>query len=134
MNSPNPVNPAPGAGEHGQGDAMPAQFWQRVKQLFVEALPLDPSARQALLDTACGGNPGLRAEVESLLAFANQTAISRPPVAPEPSPLAAGTRLGDYEVLSLLGSGGFGGRIAPATFACGATPPSRFCPRLSPPM
>jgi serine/threonine-protein kinase len=81
-----------------------------VKQRFAAALQLEPPARQAYLDRECAGDLVMRAEVESLLAFANQNATSPQPVAAsEPSPLASGTRLGDYEVVSLLGSGGFGG-------------------------
>ena len=110
MNSENPVNPTAAGGESGTGRHLTAELWQQVKQRFAAALQLEPPARQAFLDSACGGDPVMRAEVESLLAFAHQNATSPQPLAaPEHSPLASGTRLGDYEVVSLLGSGGFGG-------------------------
>ncbi len=42
--------------------------WQRVYELFHEALPLSAEERQALLQSRCGEEPDLRAEVERLLA------------------------------------------------------------------
>ncbi len=41
----------------------------RVKTLFAEAAELPEEERAAFLDAACGGEPALRAEVESLLAY-----------------------------------------------------------------
>jgi hypothetical protein len=40
----------------------------RVETLFHQASDLPPDERRVLLDAACRGDPGLRAEVESLLA------------------------------------------------------------------
>ena len=42
--------------------------WNRVKTLFDAALDLEGDGRRAYLDAACAGDPGLRVEVESLLA------------------------------------------------------------------
>jgi serine/threonine protein kinase len=86
---------------------MTAELWQRVKELFAAALQLAPSEREAYLSRECGDNSALRSEVESLLAFADSSTASQPTLS-ERSTLVAGTRLGEYEVVSLLGSGGFG--------------------------
>ena len=40
----------------------------RVETLFHQASDLPPDGRRALLDAACHDDPGLRAEVERLLA------------------------------------------------------------------
>ena len=45
-----------------------ADQWQRVKELLHDAALRPPAVRSAFLDAACEGNPGLRREVESLLA------------------------------------------------------------------
>ena len=41
---------------------------QRVYELFLEALPLDPADRERLLEERCAGRPEVRASVEALLA------------------------------------------------------------------
>ncbi len=46
---------------------MTPDWWQRVYELFNEALRLAPEDRQALLEARCAGDPELRAEVERLL-------------------------------------------------------------------
>ena len=45
-----------------------AEEWERLKQLFNEALELEPEARVRFLAKACAGQDALREEVESLLA------------------------------------------------------------------
>src|SRR5215472_2638646 len=109
MNSENPVNPPAASGELGTGRPLTAELWQQVKQRFAAALQLEPPARQAYLDRECAGDLALRAEVESLLAFAEAGAVSVQSRPAERAALAAGSRLGDYEIVSLLGPGGFGG-------------------------
>ena len=47
---------------------MTPERWQRICDLFDQARQIDPEARDALLRTACDGDPELRAEVERLLA------------------------------------------------------------------
>ena len=46
---------------------MDAHRWDRVQELLADALELDPSERPSFLDTACGDDEEVRAEVESLL-------------------------------------------------------------------
>jgi hypothetical protein len=47
---------------------MTPEAWQRVKEVFDAARQRPPGERASFLDTACGGDVGLRAGVESLLA------------------------------------------------------------------
>jgi eukaryotic-like serine/threonine-protein kinase len=57
---------------------------------------------------ACAADPSLGREVESLLAADQQARtgfLESPPLARK---LEKGTRLGDYEIQSLLGAGGMG--------------------------
>jgi serine/threonine protein kinase len=84
--------------------------WPRVSALFEAALQRDPSARAAFLAEACGSDDALRREVESLLhAHAGAGGfLSRPGGEPAATPLAAGTRLGPYEVVGPVGAGAMG--------------------------
>jgi eukaryotic-like serine/threonine-protein kinase len=87
---------------------MTGERWQEIKSVLEAALQLDPAKRSAYLDQACGADPSLRREVESLLAAGQQARTSflqSPPLAKR---LEKGTRLGDYEIQSLLGAGGMG--------------------------
>src|SRR5262245_14726173 len=70
----------------------------RLEALFHQAADLPPEERQALLDAACADDPGLRAEVERLLAndarlgAAEESAFLKSPVirvAAEPPVTAA---------------------------------------------
>ncbi len=49
-----------------------------VQSLFSEALSLAPHLRARFLDEACGGDQSLRREVESLLAYADDSALNEP--------------------------------------------------------
>jgi eukaryotic-like serine/threonine-protein kinase len=96
--------------------------WQRVQEVLAEAAELEGSSRSAFLDETCRGDPELRKEVESLLSslesasvgFLESPAIdavrelSLATPGPASPSLARGTRLGPYEILALLGSGGMG--------------------------
>jgi tetratricopeptide (TPR) repeat protein len=113
---------------------MNASRRQRVWEVFDGAAGLPAGERAAFLDGACAGEPGLRAEVESLLAHDLQsTAVGaagdllrsplvRGPRGPDPSPPATHpmeaptlpaspappARVGRYRILRLLGEGGMG--------------------------
>ena len=54
---------------------MTPERWQRVKELFAAALERPVAERATFLDSACGGDPELRIEVESLLATADTGAF-----------------------------------------------------------
>jgi eukaryotic-like serine/threonine-protein kinase len=98
--------------------------WPAVKSIFLEAIELDLVERDAFLARACGEDNGLRMEVESLLAAHHDERpfLGAPPIAGAAqvlratldethamaTGLAPGTRIGQYEVLEQLGSGGMG--------------------------
>jgi serine/threonine protein kinase/formylglycine-generating enzyme required for sulfatase activity len=93
----------------------------RLKELFEQALHLDPAARQQWLAAACRDEPELLAEVLALLA-AHDGAPTRflatgavlQQLAPQPHPgrpelrLEPGAKLAGYTLLRQLGQGGFG--------------------------
>ena len=90
---------------------------QRVAEIVEEALERDRSDWPSFLDEACGPDAALRVEVESLLGYqkeathfieapAYQSAASE--IAAEQGELTPGERLGDYEIVSMLGEGGMG--------------------------
>ena len=88
--------------------SMTPERWQRMKGVLYEALELSTEKRAEFLDRVCSGEDSLRQEVDSLLSSGDQSCSnflqsSRPRV-----PLSSGTRLGHYEVQSLLGAGGMG--------------------------
>ena len=96
---------------------MTPERYQRVGQLFDEALECAPDQRAAWLDQACGADTGLRAEVENLLAnhVESEKFLSRPAMDIAASLLAQsqpasllGRKLSHYQILSLLGVGGMG--------------------------
>ena len=95
---------------------MPAERWGLVERLYHDALAAPAASRGRWLDEACGGDAELRAEVEALVSLdeAASAFLERPALAVEADALArsapalTGRRLGDYEVLGLLGSGGMG--------------------------
>jgi hypothetical protein len=47
---------------------MSTESWERTKEILEQALRLAPERRPAYLDSACGADAELRAEVESLIA------------------------------------------------------------------
>jgi eukaryotic-like serine/threonine-protein kinase len=87
--------------------------WQQIEELYHAALERNPSERAALLARA---DPGLRREVESLLAQGSgATHLEHPAWEGAASLLGStvaimtpGTRLGPYKIEGPLGSGGMG--------------------------
>ena len=92
---------------------MNSPAWEEIERLYHEALELPVSERKALLVRV---SPALREEVESLLAADSNTGfLGAPPthIAADlldghPSGLAAGQRVAEYEVKSLISIGGMG--------------------------
>jgi hypothetical protein len=83
--------------------------WQRVKEVFSQALKRDPAAREAFLDEVCGtGDTGVRREVEALLAAHQEsdTFLETPVVAASPFPKHVGPVLPASSVRYSLGSAG----------------------------
>ena len=92
--------------------SMSSERWERVRQVFDLALEREPAQRDAFLTAACAGDQELRYEVEALLASHQQAdGFGDAPVR-EPEnkkrTLRAGSRLGPYEVVALIGAGGMG--------------------------
>jgi serine/threonine protein kinase len=86
--------------------------WEDIERLYHEALELPASERKALLARV---DPALRGEVESLLEADSSASLLTPPtlvaadlLEDQPGGLAAGQRVADYEVESLISIGGMG--------------------------
>ena len=95
---------------------MNREEYQRVGEIYHAALERPTGERKDFLDSACGGDPELRREVDSLLrAHAQVGDFIASPAADLAGSIAApgdaGTlsgRTGAYEILSLIGRGGMG--------------------------
>ncbi|MCG3163293.1 MAG: Protein TolB [Acidobacteria bacterium] len=89
--------------------------WRQVEEIFHAALDRAPGDRAAFLDEACKGDPALRKEAENLLASFDDAGdfIEAPLVSDSLSSSAQtksilGHKIGNYEILRLLGAGGMG--------------------------
>jgi eukaryotic-like serine/threonine-protein kinase len=88
--------------------------WQRVRDVFQDAVVRPPDARTAFLEEACEGDAELRNEVESLLASHKEAGR----FLSEPAPFGTGfsesggsavrTRVGHYRVQDVIAHGGMG--------------------------
>jgi eukaryotic-like serine/threonine-protein kinase len=87
---------------------MTPERWQQIQEILEEALHLEPEQRPAFLDRACSSDLSLRQEVETLLASNDDLSSTFLQSLLPRVGLAPGTKLGDYEVKSLIGSGGMG--------------------------
>src|SRR3989441_2865704 len=96
---------------------MVQQSWQRVTELFDEALERAPEERSEFLKSACAGDRDLLREVESLLAqhdaesgFLESPAVAAvaDQIAEDAEHLPIGKQLGHYRIEALLGRGGMG--------------------------
>jgi len=93
-----------------------------AEDLFAAVVKLPPEEREQVLDRRCSETPALREEVESLLAHYDKAGdfLAEPPGSAEfarfvshhaPAPhetLPAGTQLGAYKLLHVIGEGGMG--------------------------
>jgi predicted Ser/Thr protein kinase len=89
--------------------------WQQIELLFEEALHRPAAERDAFLRQACGGDPDLLCEVQSLVANHREGSNSQPWVAAAaaqliaaPDTLEPGQTLGPYQIVSFLAAGGMG--------------------------
>src|ERR1700733_12628557 len=87
---------------------MTPERWQQIREVLEKALDLAPVKRSAFLEQACAADSSLRREVETLLASSDDVRSSFLQSSAPRVTLTTGTRLGEYEVKSLLGSGGMG--------------------------
>jgi serine/threonine protein kinase/TolB-like protein/Flp pilus assembly protein TadD len=105
----------------------PARHWSRIEELFYAALDLEPQARPAFLQQACGSDNDLRKEVESLLESSGkpidfvpqavyevahkmsaETGATAAQAARYKTTLAVGAEFAHYKIISMIGSGGMG--------------------------
>ncbi|HKA00475.1 MAG TPA: protein kinase [Candidatus Solibacter sp.] len=86
---------------------MTSEAWRQVKELYEEASALDAAARRALLDRLPASDP-VRCEVEALLDAPDpgEEFLETAPIAAGALDAYAGKRLGVYEVIRRVGSGG----------------------------
>jgi serine/threonine protein kinase len=94
---------------------MQTERWQQIDRIFQSALDCEPEKRAALLDSACGGDLQLRAEVESLLASHEKAGFTAPAfndgmkvLEQRANQSRDGSRIGPYRVLLEIGRGGMG--------------------------
>jgi Tol biopolymer transport system component len=89
-----------------------AERWARAQEIFHDALARHPDERATFVRATCGNDPALCEEVLSLLNAHERAAtfLERHDVAHFPSAalLTPGTRVGPYEIISHLASGGMG--------------------------
>ena len=90
--------------------------WRRVDGILAAALDLPAGEHEAFLDRTCGGDAELLREVESLLAHDRDDSFLDSPASSEAARLLAGAaahplvgqRIGPFEVLGAIGTGGMG--------------------------
>lgn len=102
---------------------MTAARWAQVKEVFQQALLLEPHERREFLRSQCTGDSALREEVESLLAASAEDVdvLDTPNHLPSLGPVVQqvrdewdkrdsiiGSVIGSYRVQSLIGEGGMG--------------------------
>ena len=90
-----------------------AENFRRVRNLFDAAVEKAPEEQDAFIEEACAGDPDLLREVRDLLQARQhrETWIDRPGVdlsPPAPATRFEGSRIGPYEVLREIASGGMG--------------------------
>jgi Tol biopolymer transport system component len=86
---------------------MQADLWKKIEALYQAALAEPPEKRAAFLVQACPDNPQLRAEVQSLLDQQATSFLENSPVSAIKA-LSAGAKLGNFEIVELIGRGGMG--------------------------
>ena len=96
---------------------MDATRWNRVKDVFAQALEKSGADRESFLSSTCAGDLELRAEVDSLLASHQDSAslLDAPAAAyfsgaalPDSDEGVLGQRLGPYRLVSVIAAGGMG--------------------------
>jgi len=89
---------------------MTPEHWARLKEICGTALEIPEGKRDPWLDSICGDDEALRAEVEQLLAQDQETLkspLSALPAGATPG-LTAGDMLSHYRVIAKAGEGGMG--------------------------
>lgn len=86
---------------------MTPERWQQIKNVLQQALELAPEQRSSFVARSCSDEL-LRQEVETLLGASDEARSSFLESSTLQVTLPPGTKLGDYEVQKLIGSGGMG--------------------------
>lgn len=88
--------------------------WEEAKRIFLQAVELEPSERDAFLRESCAASPGLLVEVRSLLEWHTKAEHEELPAtradaasSHEEAPLV-GQSLGPWRIVDLVGRGGMG--------------------------
>src|SRR6266850_5952306 len=96
---------------------MPTDRWHRLEEIFATAIEHPAGVRADFLDRACGPDAGMREEIVSLLAAAEQSGdfLAAPAldvfarqIVREGWSVQAGDRIGSYTVERRLGAGAMG--------------------------
>src|SRR4051794_34821153 len=93
---------------------MTAERWRRIEEVYHGALECEPEQRDSYIAEACGGDEELRKEVEDLVRRGDSPAallLDRSPLETRhesSGALAPGSRLGPYEIVGLIATGGMG--------------------------
>src|SRR5262245_22197163 len=91
--------------------------FQRIEELYHQALSKPEAERASFLELACAGDEELRREVDVLVAYQDKAGqfldspalnVAARMLAGTEDRIATGSRIGSYEVVSLLGAGGMG--------------------------
>src|ERR1039458_3481912 len=86
---------------------MQADRWKQIQELYEAAIALPPEKRAGFLEQACPADPGLRGEVQSLLEQQADSFLESALVSAIKT-LSPGARLGNFEIVELIGRGGMG--------------------------
>jgi serine/threonine protein kinase len=86
---------------------MEAERWKQIEALFETAMAQPPEKRAAFLAQACPDDLQLRDEVQSLLDQQADSFLESAPVSAIRT-LGAGAKLGNFEIVELIGRGGMG--------------------------
>ncbi len=100
-------DPAPAHQPGRDADLSPASErdrHERIRELFLEAIELDPSARAERLHARCEGDPRLAVEIEELLRLAEGSWL----LGDDDPAILPGMPVGPYLVERALGAGGMG--------------------------
>jgi eukaryotic-like serine/threonine-protein kinase len=90
--------------------------WDRLEDIFAQAIELNAAERPAFLDRKCAGAPQLREELESLLrahdeaeaSFQTRSSVVRDILGALGSSLLTGESVGVYRMGPIIGEGGMG--------------------------
>ena len=85
---------------------MTPERWQEIERIFEAALACPPEQRRAFLVEACHGDATLLNDLERMLEEHEHPGELSEVL--QMSVLGTGTRLGPYEIVSLIGAGGMG--------------------------